>query len=463
MKRGKRWAIQVVLALFLLGTAGCFRDMPDSATESAGETSTGTTGTVQQFHGTVKEAAMNTLTVETENGEVITVSTEGAAVATGQTGILLGNPVTIEYTGDLYAGTFTVLTVTVQDSTSLPDPEPAEVDAAEARARALLSGMTLEEKVAQMILARCPEEGAEEKASQYCLGGYLLFARDFSGKSKDGVIHTIEAYQAAAKIPMFIGVDEEGGTVNRVSRNSALRAVPFWSPQDLYAEGGFDLIRSDTVEKCRLLQSLGINVNFAPVCDVSQNPEDFIYERSFGRSGEETADYVRTVVGVMTEAGMGSVLKHFPGYGSNADTHSGVAYDDRPYETFVNEDFLPFRAGTEAGASMVLVAHNVVTCMDAEKPASLSETVHRILREELDFDGVIITDDLSMEGVQAFVSDVDIGVQAVLAGNDMLCCTDFEARIAAILDAVEQGTLPETRVDESVLRILKLKASLGIL
>ena len=264
-------------------------------------------------------------------------------------------------------------------------------------------------------------------------------------------------------LPPMILLDEEGGTVSRVSRNPALRAVPFWSPQALYAEGGFDLIRSDTAEKCDLLQSLGINLNFAPVCDVSRNPEDFIYDRSFGRSAAETAEYVRTVVQTMTEAGMGSVLKHFPGYGNNTDTHSGVAYDGRPYETFENEDFLPFQAGIAAGADMVLVAHNVVACMDGEKPASLSETVHNILRETLGFDGVIITDDLSMEGVQAFASDTDIGVQAVLAGNDLLCCTDFEARIAEILDAVERGTISESRIDDSVLRILNLKIALGIL
>jgi beta-N-acetylhexosaminidase len=160
---------------------------------------------------------------------------------------------------------------------------------------------------------------------------------------------------------------------------------------------------------------------------------------------------------------MGSVLKHFPGYGNNVDTHTGIAYDNRTYETFLNSDFLPFQAGIDSGANMVLVSHNVVSCMDSQTPASLSSQVHKILREELKFTGVIITDDLAMDGVRNFAEDTKIAVQAVKAGNDMLCCTDFEVQIPAILEAVKQGEITEERIDESVLRILELKISLGII
>ena len=159
----------------------------------------------------------------------------------------------------------------------------------------------------------------------------------------------------------------------------------------------------------------------------------------------------------MSEEHMGSVLKHFPGYGNNSDTHTGVAYDERPYETFVNSDFLPFQAGIDAGADMVLVSHNVVSCMDDQVPASISLPVHNILRNELGFDGVIITDDLVMEGVRQFAGDAEIAVRAVQAGNDMLCCTDFEVQV------VETGEITEERLNESVLRILKMKIKLGII
>lgn len=331
------------------------------------------------------------------------------------------------------------------------------------RAREILSGMSLEEKVGQMFIARCPKKNAAQSAEDYHLGGYILFGRDFEDKTKDETIKTIKSYQDSASIPMFIGVDEEGGTVNRVSLNPNLRDTPFLSPQELYTEGGFELIESDAVEKCVLLGSLGINLNFAPVCDVSQDPNDFIYNRSFGKDADKTAEYVRTVVNAMEQQGMGSVLKHFPGYGNNSDTHTGIAYDERPYETFLSSDFLPFQAGIDSGASMVMVSHNVVSCMDGEYPASLSAEVHRILREDLDFTGVIITDDLAMDGVRDFVSDDQAAVLAVQAGNDLLCCTDFETQIPAVLEAVEDGVILESRIDESVLRILELKLNMGII
>ena len=333
----------------------------------------------------------------------------------------------------------------------------------QSRAEEILAGMTVEEKVGQMFFAGMPDGDAAGIAAEDHLGGYVLFARNFAGKTREEAAEMIDGVRCAGGIPLFIGVDEEGGTVNRVSLNPELRGVPFWSPQDLYEEGGFELIRSDTQEKCELLSSLGINVNFAPVCDVSQDPDDFIYDRSFGRSAGETAEYAGLVVRTMSEEGMGSALKHFPGYGGNSDTHTGLAYDSRPYETFVNSDFLPFRAGIEAGAGMVMVSHNIVECMDPDRPASLSPEVHEILRTELGFDGVIITDDLNMEAVAEFTGEEHAAVLAVLAGNDMLCCSDYRGLLSAVLGAVDRGTITEERIDESVLRILELKLELGII
>ena len=345
------------------------------------------------------------------------------------------------------------------DPTELPETEESEPveteDPVEQRAEELLAGMTLEEKVGQMFIARCPETDAASKVTQYHLGGYILFAREFTGKTKEEVTAAIQSYQNAAKVPLLIGVDEEGGTVNRVSKNANLRETPFASPQELYAQGGWDLIRSDTQEKCQLLQNLGINLNFAPVCDVSQDTNDFIYARSFGQDAEQTAVYVLNIY--TCNNAYADIFQ------TNSDTHTGVAYDERPYETFVNSDFLPFQAGIDAGADMVLVSHNVVSCMDDQEPASISLPVHNILRNELGFDGVIITDDLVMEGVRQFAGDAEIAVRAVQAGNDMLCCTDFEVQVPAVIKAVETGEITEERLNESVLRILKMKIELGII
>lgn len=338
-----------------------------------------------------------------------------------------------------------------------------EPDPIAARAQELLDSMTLEEKVGQMFIARCPETDAAQLAADYHLGGYILFGRDFKDKTAEQVTTDIQSCQDAAEIPLLIAVDEEGGTVNRVSSNPNLRSSPFRSPQSLYSEGGLELVRSDAQEKCRLLESLGININFAPVCDVSQDPADFIYDRTLGRDAQETSQYVAAVVETMAEEGMGSVLKHFPGYGNNTDTHTGVAYDDRPYDTFLTSDFLPFQAGIAAGADMVLVSHNIVSAMDEASPASLSPEVHRVLREDLGFTGVIVTDDLVMDGVRDFAGDDEAAVLAVQAGNDLLCCTDFQTQVPAVLAAVESGEITEEQIDAAVLRVLTMKLRLGIL
>ena len=327
----------------------------------------------------------------------------------------------------------------------------------------LLEKMSLDEKIGQIFIARCPDKDAAALVKKYNLGGYILFGRDFKGKTKDAVVKNIKSYQNASAIPMFIAVDEEGGTVNRVSTNKNFRKYPFASPQYLYKHGGMERIKSDAKEKSELLRSIGINLNFAPVADISTNKNDFIYKRSFAKSPKETAEYVKSVVEVMNEARVGSVLKHFPGYGNNKDTHTDLVHDKRPMEKFKSEDFLPFKAGIDAKASMVLVSHNIVEAMDKDAPASISPAVHKILRDELAFDGVIITDDLAMQGVKKFVGEKNAAVLALKAGADMLCSTDFINDIAAVKAAVANGEIKEKDIDEHVLRVLRAKINLGII
>ena len=357
-----------------------------------------------------------------------------------------------------------------QTDTAPQDGEPAAAQPAEpaeedntAAAERYVNNLPLEAQVAQMFFARCPETDAAALAGQYDIGGYILFARDFDGQTRDSVTQTIQSYQDAAATPMLIGVDEEGGTVVRISSNPNLRAAPFHSPQSLYNEGGFTLITSDTKEKDELLASLGVNVNFAPVCDVSTNPADFINARAFGQDAAQTSEYVRTVVSQMVADGTGMVLKHFPGYGSNVDTHTGIAIDERPLDSFRESDFLPFEAGIAAGAQSILVSHNVVNCMDSELPASLSPAVHDILRTELGFDGVIMTDDLIMEAITDYTGGENAAVLAVQAGNDMLVSSDFVTQYNAVLAAVQDGTISEDRIRESAVRVIRWKLDLGLM
>lgn len=348
------------------------------------------------------------------------------------------------------------------------EPEEPEPDPRQEAIDSLLSGMTLEEKVGQMFFVRCPDVQAAEKVSEYHLGGYLLFGRDFQTSTGDWLTAeaftaNVAAYQAAAEIPLLIGVDEEGGTVARATRNPNLFSAKRQSPQAVYAQGGMEAVVEDTRQVNQGLLSYGINVNFAPVADVSTDSSDFIYDRSFGQDAAATADYIAQAVTEMDTVGIGSVLKHFPGYGSNTDTHTGVAIDERPYETFLNEDFLPFQAGIDAGADCVLVSHNVVTCMDDTLPASLSPEVHQVLRDELGFTGVVLTDDLAMDAVEAYAEDGSVAVLAVLAGNDMIVTTDFTTQIPQVIAAVEGGTIDEGLIDQAVGRVLGWKYDLGLL
>ena len=359
-----------------------------------------------------------------------------------------------------------------------PEPEPVpEPDPKKEAVERVLAGMSLEEKVGQMFFVRCPDRGAVKKVGQYHLGGYLLFTRDFKDSAggwltEQAFTDQITGYQAASRIPLLIGVDEEGGTVARASRNPNLFPSKFQSPQELFAKGSWEAIHWDAVDKNRDLLAYGINVNFAPVADVSTDPADFIYDRAFGQDAQATADYVQTVVkaagNVFFSDGetcykIGSVLKHFPGYGNNVDTHTGIAVDERSYGQFEEGDFLPFQAGIEAGAGAVLVSHNIIKCMDEDLPASLSPEVHRILREEMGFEGVILTDDLAMDAVESYAKDGSVAVLAALAGNDMIVTTDFEVQIPLVIDAVRTGILPEETVDNAVRRVLAWKVDLGLL
>ncbi|MCM1083893.1 MAG: beta-hexosaminidase [Clostridium sp.] len=327
----------------------------------------------------------------------------------------------------------------------------------------MMRSMTIEEKVGQLFFIKNDNRFNESILEEYPVGGIILFASDFNGESPDSLREELAAFQEKSKVPLLIGVDEEGGSVIRLSKYSALSDHAFLSPRDLYNSGGYDAIREDTREKSELLLSYGINVNFAPVCDISLNRGEFMYLRSFGISPEETAEYVSIVVEVMNSCGMGSVLKHFPGYGNNADTHKSVVHDKRDYETFVNEDFLPFISGIDSGAECILVSHNIIECMDPENPASISPYIHELLRNEFAFDGVIITDDLMMGGVSKFVTEEESAVVAILAGNDMVLSTNYKLQYNAVLSAIENGEITEERIDQSVKRILRWKCSLGLI
>ena len=359
---------------------------------------------------------------------------------------------------------FTVLLSGRLTSDSLSPEADTSPPPEKSRAEKLAETMTLEEKAGQMFLVCVSDStAAAEDISTYHPGGYLFFADFFQSRSQEEAADRIAAFQEASEIPMLMATDEEGGTVTRVSRFTAYRSQPFASPMELYNSGGLEAVLQDTKEKDSLLLSLGINVNLAPVCDMTEDRNSFIYARTLGQDAETTSQYAAAVVNTMNKDKIGSALKHFPGYGGNSDTHTGIATDRRDYEAFTSRDFLPFQAGIDAGAPCIMVSHNMVTCMDPDTPASLSSEVYRILREDLGFEGVIMTDDLGMDGVRQVAGDTDIAVAAVQAGNDLLCSSRYKEQLAAIVEAVKEGTLSEEQITDSVIRILQWKDDLGLL
>ncbi len=350
--------------------------------------------------------------------------------------------------------------VTTQPPTQVPTqaptlpPDPVDL---------LLSGLTTEEKVGQLFLARCRKETAAEDIAQYHLGGLVLFDRDTEDETPESLRQTLERYQEAATIPLLIAVDEEGGSVVRISDKPAFRDAPFSSPRSLYEGGGMEAMRTAEVEKDALLSDLGINVNLAPVCDITTDPAAFLYDRSLGQSPELTCQWVQIAVEEGQTYGIGCVLKHFPGYGNNADTHVGIAIENRSLEELEAQDLLPFAAGMEAGCGAVMMSHIQVTALDAEYPASLSPAVHRYVRETMGYNGVLVTDDLVMDAISVPYGVGEAAVLAVLAGNDLLISSDFPEQYAAVLEAIREGRISEEQIDNAVRRVLLWKQSLGLL
>lgn len=352
-----------------------------------------------------------------------------------------------------------------------PQPEPTEEEKRLARAQEILSGLTVEQQVGQLFFAHCPGPygDGEQLMADLQLGGFLLFKRDYQDKSggwltAEAFAQRLANYRAAAAVAPFFGTDEEGGQVVRASQNPNLfpdGQCP--APQKLYEQGGLEAVLKDVKTKSDTLLSHGINVNFAPVADVSTAKSDYMYHRTLGQDAQVTSAYVSAAVAQMNACGVGAVLKHFPGYGSNRDTHTGIVTDKRPMEQFEQCDLLPFRAGVEAGTAAVLVSHNIVTCLDAGLPASLSPAVYRLLREDVGFDGVAITDDLTMDAVNQYTRGGNAAVLALQAGADMILTSDPRAEVPQVLAAVENGEISAERLQQSVLRVLLWKLELGVI
>lgn len=411
-----------------------------------------------------------TATVLSNNNDKLTVQDENNLIYTfnvEKSNYKSGDKLVIEYTGVLTKNT-------EKQNNNLLNIRPVSQDEDYVGTRTIngifskfstlatnkVKAMTLDEKIGQILLVRYDASSAKDAINSNKVGGFVFFEKDFKNKDKEQVKTMINDLQKIAKIPLLTAVDEEGGKVVRISSNDKLAPEKFLSPRELYLAGGFELIAEDTKNKSALLESLGLNVNLAPVVDVSTNINDYMYNRTLGEGPDLTSTYATTVINANKGSQVSYVLKHFPGYGNNEDTHQGEVVDTRTFSDIEQNDLPPFEAGISAGAEAILVSHNTVQSIDPDNPASLSASVHNLLRGRLDFTGVIITDDLAMGAVSGIQNAT---VKALLAGNDIIITTDYKESFNEIKEYVEDGTISESFIDGVVERIIAWKYSKGLM
>ncbi|MEE5991886.1 MAG: glycoside hydrolase family 3 N-terminal domain-containing protein [Oscillospiraceae bacterium] len=344
----------------------------------------------------------------------------------------------------------------------------------------ILNELDLKRKVYQLFiitpeaLTGNPQVVAFGELSQECIqekpvGGLVYFSPNLEDRDQAlQMLHDTQDFtQARTKVGLFMAVDEEGGTVARVADN--LNTTQMQSMQN-YGK------RNDAKEVREVGETIGndikqfyFNLDFAPVADVNLNSENELGDRIFSKNPQVVADLVSAYVKGLQSTGVAATLKHFPGLGAedgNAHEDDKVIID-RTLDELREEEFVPFRSGIEAGADFVMVSHQIVTGIedDPPVPSCLSHKVcTELLREELGFDGLIVTDSMQMNTISGSYSSEEAAVMAINAGVDVILMPeDFEKAVQGILDAVEAGEISERRIDESVRRILQEKEKMGVL
>ena len=344
-----------------------------------------------------------------------------------------------------------------------PTPDPAEM---------LLAEMTLHEKICQLLVvkpsaitgvSRVTAAGDATRAAleRYPVAGLLYDATNLV--TMEQVKTMLANVQGCSKIPLILTCDEEGGRVNRLMHTIGTTYI---GPMLDYKGQGPDKAAENARTIAGDLLSCGFNMDLAPVADVWSNPENTVIgDRAYSQDFAQAAELVPAAVEGFHLGGTACTLKHFPGHGdTREDSHSGVAYVDKTLEQLRQEELLPFQAGIDAGADMVMLGHLTVRELDSEPAPFSHRIVTELLRDELGFSGVVITDSLKMKAVTDRYSSAEAAARAVQAGVDLLLCPeDLDAAVEGLVRAVESGGISRERIDESVLRILNMKRARGIL
>lgn len=373
------------------------------------------------------------------------------------------------------AGDVTVPSPTTEPAptaTPEPTPEPTPTpDPVQEQAEALLADMSLHEKVCQLFVVR-PEvltglspvtvagEATQLSLAEYPVGG-LIYSVD-NLVTQEQTREMIENTQSYSKIPLIISADEEGGNVGRLMYKLG---TTFIHSMYSYKDEGPETAYQNALTIGRDMTSCLFNTDYAPVADVWTNPANTVIgDRAYSDDFNEAAELVSSAVRGFTDAGVVCCLKHFPGHGdTDTDTHEGAAVVNKSLDELRAGELLPFVSGIEAGADMVMIGHITVTALD-DVPATISQAViSGLLRDELGWDGVVITDSLDMGALAGYDSG-EVCVRYLEAGGDILLgVPDLGTAVGAIESAVAEGRLTEQRIDESVLRVLSLKIEHGII
>lgn len=359
--------------------------------------------------------------------------------------------------------------------------EPAVIEAPEATTEpveeknyldeivdACIAEMPLEDKVAGLFMIT-PEaltgtdkaikagDTTKEKLAQYAVGGLAYFSQNI--QSEEQLTEMITNTKSWSKYPLFIGVDEEGGSVSRIAGSGLAEDVG--SMGAIGATGDTEKAKEAGTNIGTYLSRFGFNLDFAPVADVILEGNSTIGDRSFGSNAQQTATMVAANVEGLQGTGVSACLKHFPGLGSTTeDTHEGMASSDKTLEDFGTTDFLAFQAGIDAGADFVMVSHLSVPGITGDNtPSSISaQIITDTLRGQLGFQGIVITDAMNMTAITDYYTADEAAVKALQAGADMILMPEnFETAYNGVLEAVNSGSISEDRINESLRRIYRVK------
>ena len=365
----------------------------------------------------------------------------------------------------------------IQEVTVPEEDEVTEPDI-DFRVEAILEQLTLEEKVAQMFVilpeslidADCVTAAGETTRTAFdaCpVGGFIYMEQNLKNQEQvqDMLSHVQEYSMERIGLPAFTCVDEEGGAVARIGGSGNFDVSSIENMAEIGASQNAAEAYKVGETIGAYLSYLGFNLDFAPVADVWSNSENKVVRyRSFGKEPDLVADMAIEVYKGLRENGILGTFKHFPGHGATeGDTHEGYAYTEKTLEKLRACEFIPFQKGIEAGVDVIMVGHiSVPNIIGDNTPASLSHRmITEILREEMGYDGIVITDALNMGAIVQHFSSAEAAVQAILAGNDILLMPEeFDSAYQGVLEAVESQSIPMERIDESVRRIIKGKLEL---